>query len=49
LVNQRQEAGPKTVSWDGKDEKGKDLASGIYFYQLKVGEVTQTKRMVLLK
>jgi hypothetical protein len=49
LVNQRQEAGPKTVSWDGKDEKGRDLASGIYFYQLKAGEVTQTKRMVLLK
>ena len=49
LVNQRQEAGSKMVSWDGRDGKGKDLASGIYFYQLKAGEVTQTKRMVLLK
>jgi hypothetical protein len=49
LVKERQAAGSKTVSWDGKDEKGKDLASGIYFYQLKAGEVTQTKRMVLLK
>jgi hypothetical protein len=49
LVNQRQEAGPKIIGWDGKDEKGKDLATGIYFYQLKTGEVTQTKRMVLLK
>ena len=49
LVKERQAAGSKTVGWDGKDEKDKDLASGIYFYQLKAGEVTQTKRMVLLK
>jgi hypothetical protein len=49
LVNQRQEVGPKIISWDGKDEKGKDLATGIYFYQLKAGDLTQTKRMVLLK
>jgi hypothetical protein len=55
LVNEYQKAGPKTVTWDGKDEKGKDLSSGIYFYQLsvgspgKLGELTQTKRMLLLK
>ena len=55
LVTEYQKAGVKTVSWDGKDEKGKDLSSGIYFYQLsagsvgKVGEITQTKRMLLLK
>ncbi len=42
-------AGPISVSWDGKDEKGNELSSGIYFYQLKAGEVTQTKRLVLLK
>jgi len=49
LVNEDQEAGPKIVNWDGKNEKGEGVASGIYFYQLKAGEVTQTRRMVLLK
>ncbi len=49
LVKGFQQGGVKTADWDGKDEKGEDLSSGIYFYQLKVGEITQTKRMVLLK
>jgi hypothetical protein len=49
LVEGYQVAGSKVVNWDGKDERGKDLASGIYFYQLKAGDLTQTKRMVLLK
>jgi len=55
LVEGRLDAGPQIASWDGKDEKGNDLSSGIYFYQLKVrriqgkGEATQTKRLVLLK
>lgn len=41
--------GERSVSWDGEDEKGKDLASGIYFYQLNASGVSQTKRLVLLK
>ncbi len=49
LVDEYQRPGAKTVSWDGKNEKGKDLPSGIYFYQLMAGQITQTKRMVLLK
>jgi len=49
LVEGRLNAGPQTVSWDGKDEKGNDLSSGIYFYQLRAGEMSETKRLVLLK
>jgi hypothetical protein len=49
LVDEPKRPGSYEVIWDGKDERGKDLSSGIYFYQLKLGEFTQTKRMVLLK
>ena len=49
LVTEYQKPGVRSVSWDGTDENGKDLASGIYFYQLTAGEIIQTKRMILLK
>lgn len=49
LVEGRLSAGPQVVSWDGKDDKGNDLSSGIYFYQLRAGEMSETKRLVLLK
>ncbi|MDP3025162.1 MAG: T9SS type A sorting domain-containing protein [candidate division Zixibacteria bacterium] len=37
------------IIWDGKDDAGKDVASGIYFYQLKTKNYTATKKMVLLR
>ncbi|NIM98922.1 MAG: hypothetical protein GTO24_12820 [candidate division Zixibacteria bacterium] len=32
-----------------RDQKGNDVVSGIYFYQLKTGEFRQTKKMVLIR
>jgi Tol biopolymer transport system component len=49
LVDEYQSAGYKTVWWDGKDDKGNEVASGIYFYRLDAGGVTQVKKMLLLK
>jgi len=49
LVNEDKLPGEYKVIWDGKDEVGKDVASGIYFYRLKVEGYVETKRMVLLK
>ncbi|MDZ7362990.1 MAG: T9SS type A sorting domain-containing protein [candidate division KSB1 bacterium] len=34
LVNQRQPAGRYTLTWDGRNEQGQVLASGVYIYQL---------------
>ncbi len=49
LVNESQEAGKYEVIWDSKDEEGRKVASGIYFYRLTTDNVTANKRMVLLK
>lgn len=49
LVNEKLGAGHKVVEWDGKDDQGIDVSTGIYFYRLKAGDFTQTKKMVLLK
>jgi hypothetical protein len=49
LLDGYQNCGCRSVNWDGKDEQGNNVASGIYFYKLDSQEVTQTKKMLLLK
>jgi hypothetical protein len=49
LIDEYQEAGHKSVNWDGKDDGGKEVASGIYFYKIKATGFEKTKKMVLLK
>lgn len=49
LVDQFLKAGHKLVDWDGKDDNGNDVSSGIYFYRLQAGDFSETKKMVLLR
>ena len=39
----------KAAYWDGKSESGEKVASGVYFYQIKTGDFTATRRMVIVK
>ena len=49
LVDQHKDAGHWSVNWEGKDNQGKEVASGIYFYKIETLGFEKTKKMVLLK
>ncbi len=49
LADGLQPAGEHSIEWNGTDEKGKILPSGIYFYRLKGKGFSQTKTMIFLK
>ena len=49
LVAEHQTAGYKTVHWNGRDDQGRESASGVYFYKLQAGEFNQSKKMLLMK
>jgi len=49
IVSASQEPGYHAVKWDGRDEAGRQAASGIYFYRLASSEFNSTKKMVVLR
>ena len=49
LVNGDMKAGEYTATWDGRDEFGSTVASGIYFYRLESQSFNATKKMILMK
>jgi len=42
-------AGSHAAVWDGKDQSGNNLASGVYLYRLQIGAAQQTRRMILVR
>ncbi len=49
LINERMVPGDYDVVWNGQDEQGKDVSSGMYFYTLETDEHRQSRKMLLLK
>jgi len=49
LVSDQLSAGQHSVTWDGEDENGKSVASGIYFYKMKTPNYRDLKKMIMLK
>jgi len=49
LLDKEQQAGQHRVTWDGTNDSGKKLCSGIYYYRLEMGQNHATRKMLLLK
>ena len=49
LVSGVQTAGNYGITWNGKDNSGRSVASGVYFYQLRAGNNEIVKKMMLMK
>jgi hypothetical protein len=49
LVSGHQTPGDKSVMWDGKDDSGKGVPSGIYFYRIEFENSSETNKLLLLK
>ncbi len=49
LVRENKEAGRHSLIWNGKDESGRSVGSGIYYYRLETKGNTQTRKMLLIK
>jgi flagellar hook assembly protein FlgD len=49
LAGQTKSAGFYTMTWDGRDDAGNSMSSGIYLYRINAGSFISSKKMTLLK
>jgi hypothetical protein len=49
LLNDYRSAGNHSVVWNGRDDNNKAVASGLYFYKMRNGKFSSTKKMILMK
>ena len=49
LVDREESAGEKSVAWNGRNERGEEVSSGVYFYRLEAAAHTVQRKMMLLR
>jgi polyhydroxybutyrate depolymerase len=49
IVNSKEQAGYRSVRWDGLNSYGQEVSAGMYFYRLETSDFSKVQKMVLLK
>jgi len=49
LLDEEQSAGQRSVVWDGRDDSGCMLPSGVYLYRFRTSEYVKVRKMLLMK
>lgn len=49
LLNEERAPGSYAVQWNGTDDSGNAVSSGVYYYQLRAGQYQQTRKMLLVR
>ncbi|MCK4549297.1 MAG: T9SS type A sorting domain-containing protein [Candidatus Krumholzibacteria bacterium] len=49
LLEERRQAGRHSARWNGLDDRGSPVVSGVYFYRLKAGKESESRKMILLR
>ena len=48
LIDRKQSDGAYAVNWDGRDDRGERVSSGVYLYRLQTDQAVQTRKMLLV-
>jgi len=49
LVSEVRKPGHYEIAWNGRSDEGAELASGVYFFKLRLGDVFQLRKMLLIR
>ncbi len=49
LINEKQTTGSHSIHWNGLNESGTQVASGIYFYRLQAGDFMETRKLLVVR
>ena len=49
LARGERSSGSHAVKWDGRDDEGRELATGVYLYRLRLGTQVETRKLLLLR
>ncbi len=49
LVNGEKASGSHSIVWDGRDNSGQSVSSGVYYYKMNAGKYSSTRKMILMK